>query len=123
MDEFWPRYGTSKILRFSREWLGLFWLVLDHRKTHQQQIAERRPVAFLNCLASIDSTDRSEQISIYVTAGAGRHSSKAGFTVLSILPYCPHEKILRIFKDELRIDYDLDEVQSVFAVLLGFLDS
>ena len=113
MDEFWPRYGTAKILRFSREWLGLFWLVLDHMKTHQQQIAE----------TSIDSTDRSEQISIYVTAGAGRHSSKAGFTVLSILPYCPHGKILRIFKDELRIDYDLDEVQSVFAVLLGFLDS
>ena len=47
LDEFWPRYGTAKILRFSREWLGLFWLVLDHMKTHQQQIAERRPVAFL----------------------------------------------------------------------------
>ena len=47
MDEFWPRYGTAKILRFSREWLGLFWLVLDHMKTHQKQIAERRPVAFL----------------------------------------------------------------------------
>ena len=45
MDEFWPRYGTAKTLRFSREWLGLFWLVLDHKKTHQQQIAERGPVA------------------------------------------------------------------------------
>ena len=46
LDEFWPRYRTAKILMFTREWLGLCWLVLEHKKTHQQQIAERCPVAF-----------------------------------------------------------------------------
>ena len=46
LNEFLPRYGIAKILTFSRKWLGLFWLVLDHKNTHQQQIAEICPVRF-----------------------------------------------------------------------------
>ena len=34
-------------MRLRRERLGLFWLVLDHEKPQQQQIAETCPVAFL----------------------------------------------------------------------------
>ena len=77
------------------------WSILDCFRPQENAsatVAERCPVAFLKAwLRSIQN--RSKEISIYVTARAGKHSSKAGFTVLSIPPYCPRGKILRIFKE------------------------
>ena len=53
-------YGTAKILRFSREWLALFWLVWDTRIPQQKQI-ERCPVAFLRAwLQQIQSRREQE---------------------------------------------------------------
>ena len=83
LDEIWMNFSQNMPQR--RSWglaeNGLFYfgLFLDHKKTHKQQIAERCPVPFLKAWLQ-QFQHRSEQISIYVTAQAGRHSSKAGFT-------------------------------------------
>ena len=60
----------------------------------QQQIAERCPVAGFN---RFNIAVNKFQFTLRQEAG-GIHRKLD----------CPHGKILRIFKDDLRIDYDLD---------------